>query len=204
VTLTPTQFAVGSLAAGLVAFACGALLTRTALVALVPALAVASVPRAYFARRGAARTRAVQAAWPDGLRDLAASVAAGRSVAQALVVLAETGPEPLRVAFAGFPSLARMLGTTEALQIVEEQLADPTSDRVLEVLVPAYEGGGRIVTQILDDLVVATTRDLKVLDEIESEGLEMKINAGAVVVMPWLVLVMLTKSRFSYRVSAVR
>ena len=32
----------------------------------------------------------------------------------------------------------------------------------------------------------------------------MKINAGAVVVMPWLVLVMLTISRFSYRVSAVR
>ena len=94
----------------------------------------------------------------------------GRSVAQALVVLAETGPEPLREAFAGFPSLARMLGTTEALQMVEEQLADPTSDRVLEVLVPAHEGGGRIVTQILDDLVVATTRDLKVLDEIESEG----------------------------------
>ena len=46
--------------------------------------------------------------------------------------------------------------------------------------------------QILDDLVVATTKDLKVLDEIETEGLEMKINARAVLVLPWLVLVALT------------
>ena len=38
--------------------------------------------------------------------------------------------------------------------------------------------------EILDDLVVATTKDLKVLDEIETEGLEMRINARAVLVLP--------------------
>ena len=45
---------------------------------------------------------------------------------------------------------------------------------------------------IFEDLVVATTRDLKLLDELETEGLEMRINARAVVVLPWLVLVALT------------
>jgi tight adherence protein B len=85
-----------------------------------------------------------------------------------------------------------MLGTVPALEIVKSDLADPTSDRVIEVLILAHERGGPIVRRILEDLVVATTKDLKVLDEIESEGLEMKINARAVLVMPWLVLVALT------------
>jgi Flp pilus assembly protein TadB len=71
-------------------------------------------------------------------------------------------------------------------------MADPTSDRVIEVLLVAHERGGAIVRDILDDLIVATANDLKVLDEIDTEGLEMRINARAVLVLPWLVLVALT------------
>src|SRR5262249_39123524 len=52
--------------------------------------------------------------------------------------------------------------------------------------------GGQIVRDILEDLVVATTRDLKLLEEGETEGIEMKINARADLVLPWLVLVALT------------
>ena len=92
-----------------------------------------------------------------------------------------------------------MLGTGPALQLIEEELADPTSDRVLEVLILAQEHGGAIVRDILDDLVDATTRDLKLLDEIETEGLEMRINAKAVVVLPWLVLVALTTRPGAFR-----
>lgn len=69
---------------------------------------------------------------------------------------------------------------------------------MIEVLILAQERGGPIVARILDDLVVATTRDVKVLEEVESEGPEMKLNARAVLVMPWLVLVTLTKSPFAY------
>ena len=124
---------------------------------------------------------------------------AGRSLTQALTSLAATGPQPLRDAFARFPALARMLGTVAALEIVKEELADPTSDRVIEVLVLAQERGGRIVREVLEDLVVATTKDLKVLDEIETEGLEMRINARAVLVMPWFVLVALTARPGAFR-----
>jgi tight adherence protein B len=190
--VTPTQFVVGSLLVGVVAFVATALVTGTALVALVPAFAAAAGPRAYYARRRADRRRELQRAWPDGLRDVGASIAAGQSLTHALTTLATTGPPALRTAFARFPQLARMLGPVAALEVVKAELADPTSDRVLEVLVLAQERGGPIVSRILDDLVVATTRDVKVLEEIESEGLEMKINARAVLVMPWLVLVALT------------
>ncbi len=190
--LTPRQFVGGSLTVGAAVFVATYALTGTALVAIVPAAAAATIPRAYFGRRRVERLRRLQAAWPDGLRDLAASIAAGRSLTHALMALAETGPEALREAFARFPLQARMLGTVPALEVVKSELADPTSDRVIEVLVLAQERGGPIVRQILDDLVVATTKDVKVLDEIDSEGLEMRINARAVMVMPWLVLVALT------------
>ena len=75
----------------------------------------------------------------------------------------------------------------------------PTSDRVVEVLVLAHERGGRVVQGILEDLVVATSRDLKVREEVETEGLESRINARAVLVLPWLVLVALTMRGGAFR-----
>ncbi len=192
VPLSPARFVLGCTGAGLVALLLLTALTGSFLVAMVPAIAVAFLPRAYFARRRRTRLREVQAAWPDGLRDLAASIAAGHSLTQAVTELARHGPPALREAFARFPDLARVLGTAPALEIVKEELADATSDRVIEVLVLAQESGGGIVRQILDDLVQATTRDLKLLDALETEGLEMRINARAVVILPWLVLVALT------------
>ena len=192
VAVTPRQFWAGSIGVGVVAFLLIDLLTGTPLIALMPASAVALLPRAYFSRRRAARLRRVQEAWPDGLRDVLASISAGRSLTQALTSVATAGPVALQEAFARFPLLARMLGTVPALEVVKEELSDPVSDRVLEVLVLAHERGGRIVAEILGDLITATTKDLKVLDEIETEGLEMKINARAVLVLPWFVLVALT------------
>jgi tight adherence protein B len=190
--VTPLQFGLASLGIALAVFAVTAFVTGTVLVALVPAVAAAALPRTYYGRRRGTRLRALQVAWPDGLRDIGASIAAGRSLGHALVALSETGPPALRDAFARFPTRSRMLGPVAALEVIKAELADPTSDRVLEVLILAQERGGPIVTRIVDDLVVATTKDVKVLDEIESEGLEMKINARAVLVMPWLVLVALT------------
>ncbi|MCU1427267.1 MAG: Flp pilus assembly protein TadB [Actinomycetia bacterium] len=204
--VTATQFWGGSAAAGFVALVVMRAVTGSWFVAAAPAIAVSFLPRAYFGRERAQRLRRVHAAWPDGLRDLLASISAGRSLGQAAGALAETGPEPLQEAFARFPQLARMIGTAGALEVVKADLADPTSDRILEVLILAHERGGGIVRSILEDLVDATTKDLKLLDQLETEGLEMRINSRAVVVLPWLVLVFLTMSdgpfRTFYRSSA--
>ncbi|MDQ1520289.1 MAG: tight adherence protein [Actinomycetota bacterium] len=197
--VTVAQFWAGSAGAGAVALFAVRVVTGSWFVAAVPAVAVSLLPRAYFGRKRSERLRQVQAAWPDGLRDLLSSISAGRSLGQAVSALATTGPEPLREAFTRFTQLARMLGTVAALEVVKEELADPTSDRVLEVLMLAHERGGGIVRSILEDLVNATTRDLKLLDQIETESLEMRINARAVVVLPWLVLVFLTMSAGPFR-----
>jgi tight adherence protein B len=190
--LTPSRLVGGSLALAAVAFALLAAVTATPAVALVPAVAVAFLPRAHLGRVRQRRMRSLQEAWPDALRDLVAATSAGRSLHQGVLSLATDGPPALRPAFARYAALVRAVGVVPALELVRAELADPTSDRVLEVLVLAHERGGQTVTEILRDLADATTRDLRTLEEIHTEGLEQRINAGAVFVLPWLVLLALT------------
>lgn len=199
VELTPRQFVAGSVGLGLMAFVLVVLVTATPAVALVPAVVVSLLPRAYFTRRRSQRLREVQEAWPDGLRDLLASISAGQSLHRAVVGLARTGPEPLRRAFARYDTLARMVGTVAALEVIKEELADPTSDRVIEVLIIAHERGGHLLSDILRDLADATTRDVRALEEITTESLEQRINARAVFVLPWLVLLLLTSRAGVFR-----
>jgi len=197
--VTPTQFWALSVGAALLVFSGLAVATRAPLVALAPAVAAGTLPHLTYGHRRLRRMREWQAAWPDALRELVAAIVAGRSLTQGISALGESGPEPLRELFADFPTLARAFGASAALEQVEERMADPTSDRVIEVLLVAHERGGAIVRDVLEDLVVATTKDLKVLDEIDTEGLEMRINARAVLVLPWLVLVALTAHAGPFR-----
>jgi tight adherence protein B len=83
--------------------------------------------------------------------------------------------------------------------MIKADLADPTSDRVIEVLILAYERGGSVVPEILSDLAEATTRDLWTLEEIQTDALEQKINSRVVFVLPWLVLVALTARSGPFR-----
>jgi len=192
VALSPAQFWTGSATVALAAFALLTAVTATPAVALVPAVAVGLLPRAYFARRRGLRLAEVAQAWPDGLRELVAAVSAGMSLPQAVSGLAAAGPPPLQRAFSRFPLLLRMLGFVPALEVVKAELADPTSDRVIEVLVLAHERGGRIVGEILRDLAEAAAADAKTCAEIATAGLEQKLNARSVFVLPWVVLALLT------------
>ncbi|MDF1597373.1 MAG: type II secretion system F family protein [Acidimicrobiia bacterium] len=192
VQLTPRQFWMTSIGAGALAFAVFLLVSGVPLVALMPAIVVALLPRAYFSRRRIQRLSEVQQAWPDGIRDLVASISSGMSLPKAVEALARSGPIPLRQAFAAYPLLTRTLGVVPALEVIKEELADPTSDRVIEVLILAYERGGALVPRILHDLGEATTRDLWAIEEIRTEALEQKINARVVFALPWFVLVALT------------
>ncbi len=187
----PARMWLASLVLGALTLLVVTALTRTPAVALVPAAAVALVPRAIAARQHRARVEAVRAAWPDALRELGAAVGAGRSLNQALHELADGGPEALREAFSRFPMLARTVGVPAALEVVRDDLADPTTDRVVEVLLLAHEQGGGLVVDLMRDLAEATTRELHVAEEVSTNALEHTINARAVFVLPWAVLVML-------------
>ena len=114
------------------------------------------------------------------------------SVQRAVENLARSGPAPLREAFHRFPMLARTLGVMPALESIKEDLADPTSDRVIEVLMIAHERGGVLIPEILRDLADSTSMDLAATEEEQTEALEQRINARVVFMLPWLVLVALT------------
>ncbi|HEY5890630.1 MAG TPA: hypothetical protein VIW94_08015 [Acidimicrobiia bacterium] len=190
--VSPFQFWATSVGVG--AATCFVIWASTGLivVALVPAIVVATLPNAYYNRKRAQQISEVQEAWPDGLRDLVSSVRSGASLPSAIEAMGLYGPAPLRAAFGGFGVYSRSLGVVPALEMVRADLADPTSDRVIEVLVLAHQRGGNVVPQILSDLADATTRDVWTLEQVRSEALEQKINSRVVFVLPWMVLVVMT------------
>ncbi|MGZ8784567.1 MAG: type II secretion system F family protein [Acidimicrobiia bacterium] len=199
VQLSFGQFLLWSILLGVVAFGFGIALTGVVWVALPPAIAVAVLPRWYYGRRRLRRLNEVHEAWPDGLRHIVASLRTGLSLAAALDELERSGPAPLRLAFARFPALSRTLGVDSSLALIREELSDPTSDRVIEILMVAYERGGSIVPDVLADLSDATTRDLRTAEEIRTNALEQRINGRIVFVVPWLVLLLLTSRPGPFR-----
>lgn len=197
--VSPPQFWVTVIGAGAVTYFVVFALTELVVVSLVPSLVVATLPKAYFVRKRAQRLARVQEAWPDGLRDILSSVRSGASLPTAIENLAAFGPEPLREAFQGFDVYSRSLGVVSALELVKDDIADPTADRIIEVLILAYERGGSVVPEILTDLAEATTRDLWTLEQVRTEALEQKINSRVVFVLPWLVLVAMTARSGAFR-----
>jgi len=197
--VTPTQFWLASIGTGLLTYLLVYTVTSLPLISAMPAVVVATLPRAYFGRKRARRLAEVQEAWPDGLRDLISSVRSGASLPTAIESLAGFGPAPLRSAFQGFTVYSRSLGVVPALEMIKADLADPTSDRVIEVLILAYERGGAVVPEILSDLAEATTRDIWTLEQIRTEALEQKINARVVFVLPWFVLIAMTAQAGAFR-----
>lgn len=197
--VSPLQFWATVLMAGALTFLVVFALTGLVAVSLVPAVVVATTPKAYFARKRAARLARVQEAWPDGLRDILSSVRSGASLPSAIESMATVGPEPLREAFQGFDVYSRSLGVVPALEMVKDDIADPTADRIIEVLILAHERGGGVVPSILEDLAEATTRDLWTMEQIRTEALEQKINSRVVFVLPWIVLVAMTARSGAFR-----
>lgn len=197
--LTPRQFRLGSVAGGLVALGVLLLVTQSVVIAAGPAVAAGFLPTAWYARQRQRRIAEVQAAWPDGIRDLLAHVTSGSTLGRAIEALATDGPVPLRQAFARFPLQARMFGVLAALEIVKEELADPTSDKVIEVLILANEFGGELVQEVLRDLVDTITGDLRTLADIRTAGFEQRMEGLLVVVVPWVVLVFLATVPPDYR-----
>ena len=190
--ITPVQFTLASVGVGAVALVVLLGVSGVWVVAAPPAVVIALGPRLYFARVRTRRLSEVRRAWPDGIRDVVGGVASGMSVQRAVENLARSGPAPLREAFRRFPMLARTLGVMPALDSIKEDLADPTSDRVIEVLMIAHERGGVLIPEILRDLADSTSMDLAATEEEQTEALEQRINARVVFMLPWLVLVALT------------
>jgi tight adherence protein B len=168
-------------------------------VALIPSLVVALLPYAYFSRQRSERLAAVQKSWPDGIREVLAHVNSGATLSAAIEALAERGPEPLRRGFARFPSRSRMLGVVAALEITKEELADPASDKVIEVLILAHQFGGSSLQVVLRDLIETMSADQMTAEQIRTAGFEQRLEGIVVALAPWLILLFLATVPETYR-----
>jgi tight adherence protein B len=174
--------------------------TGSMLLAVVPAAAVGTLPAAYHHTQTRRRVNERLRAWPDALRSLVASLQAGQSLHQALVELARTGPIALRDTFGRYDALTQHgLPETRSLQALRADSGDAVSDRICEVLTLASTKGSRIALRILRDIADVTAADVQLYERVETAGLEQRINARAVFVLPWLTLVVLCSRSGPFR-----
>ncbi|MEZ5342960.1 MAG: hypothetical protein R2706_16405 [Acidimicrobiales bacterium] len=199
VAVSPVQFVVTSIAAGLVVGLLAAAFSGATPIGLAAGLATLSLPRSVYARKVRDEKRKRLTAWPDAIRDVVAHLRASLSIHASLCELGRSGPEPLRLAFTRYERLAAALDHKAALEVVREELADPLSDRIIEILLVAYDQGATVIVEILEDLAETSARDLRLIEEIDTAQLETKLEARGAAALPLAVLALLCSSTPGYR-----
>ena len=197
--MTPQQYLLMTLGSILSTFIIIILFSKTPLVAIVPSLAAGGLPYMSISKKRNSRIRELSISWPDALRDISATLSSGHPLSFALSTLATTGPDALKPYMKRFSTLEITMGFSPALVTIREEMCDATTDRIVEVLIVANERGGKIIREIIDNLIESTSEDIALADSMQSESLEMKINSRAVVVLPWCVLILLTLSGGVFR-----
>lgn len=197
--VTPIQFVFASAGGAVVsAFIIYSLTQVLALAFVASGLALAA-PRMFYSKRRATVTAQRLGAWPDVIRDLSTHLRASMSVHSSLCEIGRTGPLPLRPFFNRYAGLSATLDHRSSLEVVREELADPLSDRIVEVILVAFDQGTSVVMDVLDDLATSTTADLRLTEQIRTSQLETKLESRGAAVLPFVVLGLLCSSTGGYR-----
>ena len=146
-------------------------------------------PYVYYIRRHDRRRSAIQDALVEAIEQLRDAIRTGLSVQEALVGLARSGPEVLRVEFAALRRDARLLGFESALAAMRDRLADPVFDVVAGALLINDRLGGRLVSQVLDRLADATRAQLRIEHELRAHQARTVLSARIVAAAPLVALV---------------
>jgi len=196
--VTPRDFALFALAAGLLCALLAQLLLGWGLVSLLAGLAGATAPVAYYAQRHEKRRAQTQAALVDAIAQLRDAIRSGLSVQEALAGLARVGPEALRPDFQILSREMGLLGAEPALTAMRDRLADPLFDIVAATLILNDRLGGRNVSQVLDELAETTRAQLRVQDELRAHQAQTVLSARVVAVMPLIVLIIIRQMNPRY------
>lgn len=197
--VTPFQFVIASIGgSAIAAFFIWAITGVAALAFVASGLALAA-PRMFYSRRRATVIAERLEAWPDVIRDLAIHLRSSMSVHASLCEIGRSGPVPLRPFFNRYAGLSATLDHRSSLEVVREELADSLSDRIIEVILVAFEQGTSVVMDILDDLGESTAADLRLIETIRTSQLETKLESRGAAVLPFVVLALLCTSTTGYR-----
>ncbi len=188
--MRPLQRVAATLLVGLSTFGVVFMVLRVSSLALPVAVAAGiGGPTIYLERRRQQWRRKRLQAWPEAIRELVSGILAARSLHQSLVGLSTVGPESLRFMWRQYAVLSQSLDPKSALEAVRDDLADPVTDRVLEVLILAFDAGPSVVLDILRDLADSISEDLHLVRRIDVANTEEKITAWMTVLLPMVMLV---------------
>ncbi|MEP6623994.1 MAG: type II secretion system F family protein, partial [Acidimicrobiia bacterium] len=189
--VSPSQFVLASIAAGLTAMVLAIVVVGSAGVALVAAFGGLVVPATYFRSRRRALRAARRREWPDAIELLAGAVRAGDTLPAAIGVVAERGPSSLRIVFRSMVTDHRVTGDLAgALERMGAAVADPIADRIVRTLVLAHRVGGSELGRVLRTLSAFLREDIANRREIEARQSWTVIAARVSAAAPWLVLVL--------------
>lgn len=177
----------------------GASLSGIPVFGLPVGMLAAIVPRAVVSRRRKAAKLRLRRAWPDAIRMLNAGLLSGLPLHTAMLRLEREGPPALTDLWARYRRLSATSEAAVALETIKDGEADPFVDRLIEVLLLAFEAGPTLATDILSDLALALNDDLQLELHIDSANLEQRINSGVVAVLPTITLFALGLSNDSFR-----
>ncbi|PWD52392.1 type II secretion system protein F [Serinibacter arcticus] len=178
-----------ALVVGVVALGTGSALS----VAVAFAVIVAVLPLVYVRSRARRRRIELGQLWPDVVDDLTSAVRAGLTLPEAMVAMAERGPEELRADMAVFAAEYRASGRfLDALTVWQERLADPVADRLAATLRVATEVGGTDLGRMLRTLSEFLRTDQRTRGELEARQSWTVNGARLAVAAPWLVLALMS------------
>jgi Flp pilus assembly protein TadB len=198
--VTPGQFVTVSAGLAGAVFLLLLAISRTPIVAALPAVGAGAAPYAYWSahRRRLAVKRS--GAWPDALRYLVGVLGAGlATLHDALEELSRSGPEPLRATIARYVRLSARVGDRQALEAVRAELADPISDPVLLAFAGAMEEGTATVLRVLADLGSQITADLQLAEKVRTLQTQSRAATWGCFGLPYAVLFVLCTADGTYR-----
>jgi tight adherence protein B len=150
------------------------------------------LPLAIVSWRARRRTAKLRELWPDVVDHLRSAIRAGLSLPEALVQLADKGPEELRGLFREFGADYRSGGNFDsALNKLKERLADPVADRIIEALRLTREVGGSDLGRLLGTLAEFLRESARTRSELEARQSWTINGARLAVAAPWVVLILL-------------
>lgn len=197
--ISPATFWAVSASAGAVGLLVCWALAGSFLVGFVPAVVAGLGPRTYFGRERSRRLGLVVEAWPDAVGELKSYVALRGSMHEALLELSRTGPAPMQDAFARYDRLSQLSSSTAALATIQDELADPVSDRLLTLMRLAITEGQATTIQLLADQADQLVADLRTAAEIRTSQHEARLVNRIALVAPWGILLLLCMGETGYR-----
>lgn len=175
--------------------------------AVIPAVLAGLLPGSWLRRAERRQIAERTDAWPEALRDLVGHLRTTSSVRAGLVALGETGPIPLRDSWRRFAANSTSIGAPAAFTVIQSELADPISDRVIAVVREVEQrGGGDVAFSVLNHLIVTVTDDIRLTKEIAARQYETQIQGVVCAILPFALLLVLvsmsTEFRTFYRTAA--